>query len=216
MMMWPLPDDGFFGNADRRSTGNGDADVRLTHQIAERLAADERTRDQRVTVEVQNGVVILSGAVDDENAKLVAGVTARSVHGVRDVCDALVVRGPDGSSPSSPDRSLGLPDCADHTYHADPHRFAEIVAELLTEDRPVTASPWRGLRRPTKLILLILAAIGWGLLSMLMVWQGWIAVLAISMVAAMALTVLHRRAGRTGVPGRARRPHRAGPTDTDT
>jgi hypothetical protein len=213
MMMWPFPDDGFPGHADRRSTEHGDASLRLTHQVAERLAADERTRDQRITVEVQNGVVILTGAVDGADAKLVAGITARGVHGVRDVCDALLVRGSDGSSPDR--RSPGLPDGADQRNRADPHPFGEIVADLLTDDARVTGSRWVKLRRPIKLVLLVLAAIAWGLLSILMVWQGWVAVLAAIMVTAMAVTVLHRRARRIVVHGRARRPHRAGRTDTD-
>jgi hypothetical protein len=216
MMMWPFPDDGFSGSADSRSTASGDADARLARQVAERLAADERTRDRGITVQAQNAVVILTGVVDHEDAKLVAPVTARSTHGVRDVCDALVVRGPAGSTPASPDR--GSPDVlygADQSNHARPHRFAEIVAELLTEDNRATWRPAGGLRRSTRLVLLILAAVAWALLSMLMVWQGWIAVLAVSMVAAMALGVLHRRGRRIVVHGRARCPQRAGPTDTD-
>ena len=212
MVMWPFPDDAFSGNAGRRPTDSGDADVRLSQQVGERLAVDERTRHQRITVEAQNGVVILSGAVDSDDTKLLATVTARAVPGVRDVCNALLVRGPDGSTPV--ERSLSGPtDAADRSTHADPHRFAEIVADLLTEEPRVTRSPWGTLRRPTRLVLLFLAAVAWGLLSVLMVWQGWIAVLAVSMVLATALAVLHGRARRTGGDGRARRTHRAGPPD---
>ncbi len=213
MMMWPFPDDGFSGHAARRSTGSGDADVRLTREVAERLAADVRTRDQRITVQVQDGVVILTGALDDEDAKLVAAVTARSVAGVRDVCNALLVRGPDGATPPSPDRRP--PDQLDGADRAGPHLFGEIVADLLTEDTRATGNPWGPLRRSTRLVLLLLAAVAWGFLSMLMVWQGWIAVLGISVVAAMALTILHGRARRVADRGRARRAHRAGSTDTD-
>jgi osmotically-inducible protein OsmY len=67
------------------------ADVRLTYEVTQRLQADARTRDPRITVEVQNGVVIHDGTVGDTEVKQLAADTARDTPGVRDVCNALLM-----------------------------------------------------------------------------------------------------------------------------
>ncbi len=87
-MMWPMPDDGFYW-AGRRFSATDSPDVRLAFRVAERLPADARSR--RVTVEVQNRVVLLTGTVDTRATKEALGELARSIGGVADVCNALRV-----------------------------------------------------------------------------------------------------------------------------
>jgi hypothetical protein len=102
MMMWPWPDGDPFGGDGRRFPALDNPDVRLTYEVVRRLQADRRTRAARITVEVQNGVVILDGAVGDAEVKQLAADTARDTPGVRDVCDALRARAGRPESPGPP------------------------------------------------------------------------------------------------------------------
>jgi hypothetical protein len=91
-MMWPLPGDGWNFQGARRPGRGDDADVRLTYEVADALLGDERTRRQRVTVEVQNAVVLLSGTVQDQQTAEVVIAVVRQVPGVRDICNSLRTR----------------------------------------------------------------------------------------------------------------------------
>ncbi|SNY25618.1 BON domain-containing protein [Paractinoplanes atraurantiacus] len=68
------------------ATGSGDGLVRL----AEELLADPRIRGQ-ISLDLQNGVVILDGQVGTERARDRATALAWSAPGVTDVCNALTV-----------------------------------------------------------------------------------------------------------------------------
>jgi hypothetical protein len=141
-MMWPMPDDGFYW-AGRRFSATDSPDVRLAFRVAERLQADDRSR--RVTIEVQNRVVVLTGSVDSREARDDIAGTARGIDGVTDVCNALRVNGDD------------VPD-----------RFASIVAELQEPD------PARRLL-PSRLVLtmwLLAMVVLWAGLSVLLVRLG--------------------------------------------
>lgn len=89
MTPWPSPDDGS-GQPTRRPAPRADRDKTLADDVVSRLIQDERTRLQNIAVEVQNGVVILTGPVDTPELMFVAGGLAWQTPGVRDVCNALV------------------------------------------------------------------------------------------------------------------------------
>jgi hypothetical protein len=91
MLTWPTPDDGSFPPfpGDRQAPDGPDA--RLAHDVAGRIRAGDPAHRQRITVEVQNGVAILSGTVVSRTARRAAVAAALGVPGVRDVCDALAV-----------------------------------------------------------------------------------------------------------------------------
>jgi len=119
-MMWPWADGDPFATGGRRFPAMDNADVRLTYEVTQRLQADARTRDARITVEVQNGVAILDSTVGDIEVKQLAADTARDTPGVRDVCNALLAgadraenpRPPRCCQPSrrtAPDMSAGKP-----------------------------------------------------------------------------------------------------------
>ena len=104
MLTWPTPDDGSFPTfpGDRRPADGPDA--RLTHEVAARVRAGDPAHRQRITVEVQNGVAILSGTVVSSAARRAAVAAALGVPGVRDVCDALAV--PDEQAPPAGDLNV--------------------------------------------------------------------------------------------------------------
>ena len=64
----------------------------LKQQILEELKWDTRVDDAEVDVQVHNGVVILSGAVDSWAKRIAARDAALRVAGVRDVADEIQVR----------------------------------------------------------------------------------------------------------------------------
>ena len=74
----------------------GDADVLLTYQVIARIVGSPALRGERITVRVQNGVVILLGGVRSAGARREATDRARTVSGVEDICDRL-------TGPADPD-----------------------------------------------------------------------------------------------------------------
>jgi hypothetical protein len=118
MMMWPMPDDDRFFGGQQPQPGAGDPDVRLAFDVAQRLVTDERIGRQRIVLEVQHGVVLLTGSVDTPDTRELAGAVAREVPGVRDVSNAL------------------------HTVEGHTDEFQSIVATLADESpaRPPTPS----------------------------------------------------------------------------
>ncbi|MET0418901.1 MAG: BON domain-containing protein [Actinoplanes sp.] len=99
-----MPDDGAFYWAGRRFSATDSPDVRLAFRVAEQLGADDRSR--RVEVEVQNGVVLLSGTVDTREARDALAAAVRSVEGVTDLCNGLRVTRGEPALP--PDRFDGI------------------------------------------------------------------------------------------------------------
>lgn len=179
MMMWPLPDDGAFSDSWRRVSAAHDSDVGLSYEVADRLLGDDRIRYQRVTVTVQNRVVLLAGVVDTPALKQVVSDAAFGVSGVADVCNALRVREPGGSGT------------------ADDHQFQAMVAALQAGD-PLRGERLTEPRRGSALALwAIAAAILWAVLLILMVRFGWAGVAVSCVVAGLALTVIGGRALRT-------------------
>nr|WP_221383139.1 BON domain-containing protein [Actinoplanes polyasparticus] len=66
------------------------ADDRLADLAAEELSSDPRIRGSRLEISVQNGVVILQGELESEDAREAARRRAWSLPGIRDVCDVVI------------------------------------------------------------------------------------------------------------------------------
>lgn len=64
-------------------------DVRIAHWVTALLRDHPETRGAQIAVEVQNGVVLLSGTVNSSDVRRWAGDLARLAAGTRDVCNML-------------------------------------------------------------------------------------------------------------------------------
>lgn len=142
------------------------SDADLGRLIAETLAADERFRRQPVAVQVQNGVAILTGRVDNPEVYDALVAQVRELPGVRDVCDGLLIA--DGEARLRAAR-----------------QFGELAARLAVApaDRPVRRGPRAGvalLAVPATIVLIEIA--------------GWLAILfAVGLLALAADLLLRRR-----------------------
>jgi osmotically-inducible protein OsmY len=83
---------GCAGTATSRSTGTYIDDKTISTQVVAKLAADPATKATQIQVETYNGVVQLSGFVDTKESIPKAEEIARSVEGVKDVKNNLVLR----------------------------------------------------------------------------------------------------------------------------
>jgi len=75
-----------------RSTGTYVDDKVIASKVKTELITNEETKARNIEVEVYRGVVQLSGFVETERSKEVAGDVARRVDGVVDVKNNLIVR----------------------------------------------------------------------------------------------------------------------------
>lgn len=166
MMMWPWPDD-WPVPRDGRLPHDEDPDERLARQITAGLLIDDRTRRQRIAVEVQNRVVLLRGVVDTGPTREAATTVVRSVPGVRDICNGLRTR------VSGPD---------------DDEEFDEIVGDLddLTAGRP--AGP-HGRSGVPLILLLAMVCLPVGALAAAF---GPVAMTGAGLAAAVAVVLIHR------------------------
>nr|WP_221383251.1 BON domain-containing protein [Actinoplanes polyasparticus] len=171
--MWPFPDDGSFSSDRRRFPATDSPDVRLAYRVAEALLSDERIRHQRVAVEVQNRVVLLSGSVDSNSSKQAAGDAAGSITGVADICNTLRVT--DDSEPLA--EGAG--------------EFQRMVAEW---DEPEPPGGGR-LTKPHRSMVLwsVLAAGTWLVLTLLIVTSQWTGVALTCVAIGLILAVVNRR-----------------------
>jgi hypothetical protein len=186
MMIWPIPDEPFHRRDPREAL-----DVQLACRVAEALAADSRVRRQGVTIEVQNGVVMLTGAVDGPQARAAIVAAARDVSGVRDVCNALRLKD-DGSAA----RDAEFDGTTMTTDSAD--AFGEIAARLASGD----PEEQKGGRVSTVVLVCLLMAII-VLLAVLIGMFGWPAILIGCAVAATIVEMRRSRRRREGKrPGR--------------
>ena len=74
------------------STGEVIDDSVITGKVKSALIADSTTKAHQINVETKDGVVQLSGFVDNANAKSAATNVAKSVTGVKDVKNELSVK----------------------------------------------------------------------------------------------------------------------------
>ena len=196
MMMWPFPDDGSFTRGRSGFPAADDPDVRLTYAVADRLLSDSRIRHQRVTVEVQNRVVLLGGTVDSRSAGKATVEAARGVAGVVDVCNGLRVTGTStAEDPASAGQDRTTPATADDDL------FEGIVEGLRITD-PRESGLRSSASRHRWVLWGALAAIVWALLSVLMVVSGWAALAVGCALVGLAFTLVRpRRSGRrNGLP----------------
>src|SRR5688572_18553829 len=66
-------------------------DAGITTNVKTKLAADDTVKAYQVDVDTRNGVVTLTGTVDNPAAKEQAIVIVRQTDGVRDVIDRIVI-----------------------------------------------------------------------------------------------------------------------------
>ena len=71
--------------------GSLTVDQRLTQAVTRALFDSPAVTGGVVDLCVQNGVAILRGTIESDDARAAAVAAAVSVPGVRDICDALVV-----------------------------------------------------------------------------------------------------------------------------
>ena len=81
------------GGETRRSTGTYLDDKSISTRVNAALARDPVAKATQVQVETYEGVVQLSGFVDSEENKQRSEELARSIEGVREVQNNIVVRG---------------------------------------------------------------------------------------------------------------------------
>jgi len=77
---------------ERRSAGEAIDDSVITAKVKAALIADKDVKAHEVNVETREGVVQLSGFVDNATAKSTAAQVARGVSGVKDVKNDLQVK----------------------------------------------------------------------------------------------------------------------------
>jgi osmotically-inducible protein OsmY len=73
------------------SVACGQSDAGITTKVKARLAADTTVKAIQINVDTNNGVVTLSGTVNNEAAKTQAVALARGTDGVADVVDNITV-----------------------------------------------------------------------------------------------------------------------------
>jgi hypothetical protein len=81
----------YAGHRGRGPKGYRRADERIWEEVNERLTEDDRVNATDIEVKVENGVVTLTGRVDNRYEKRRAEDIADSVRGVHDVMNALRV-----------------------------------------------------------------------------------------------------------------------------
>jgi hyperosmotically inducible protein len=84
------------------------SDAAVTGLVKAKLAADLTVPAYRIDVDTTNGVVTLTGNLDDIVAKERALQTAQETRGVKQVVDMIAIRRPDGTGDApSPGRTIG-------------------------------------------------------------------------------------------------------------
>jgi hypothetical protein len=82
----------FSGCSDNRSVYSPVARAGSTSDIKDKLATTQALRHKNIQVNTENGKNILSGVVDTQKEKYLAGSVARSVQGSGIVVNQLVVK----------------------------------------------------------------------------------------------------------------------------
>ena len=90
MKYLPFPDDPpwWLPPSDNPEPGS---DLHLALAVIDRLRAVRHLRDQQITVQAQNKVVILEGTVSSAELRTLAGARAWETPDVFDVCNRLLV-----------------------------------------------------------------------------------------------------------------------------
>lgn len=178
-MMWPIPDDDPNRWDRQKFPQRSTRDVRLAFQVIAELSGDARVSDQPIAVQVQNGVVVLTGEVDASETKEMIGDTVRRLDGVNDVCNTLRVSAADN-------RPVAL--------QAEEQLFQDIVARLAIPE----SSPGVGFASDRRIrpFMVFLALALWVALTILTVWLAWPGVLIAVIVTTTIAGLLRRRTKR--------------------
>lgn len=109
-------------------TGLSDSWITSKTKIA--LFADERVKGRQVHVETQNGVVMLRGKVDSNEAKAAAADVSKGIEGVKDVKNELQVVAPsERAAVNADDRQISK--SVEDRFKQDPQlRNAKIEAKV--------------------------------------------------------------------------------------
>lgn len=75
-----------------RETKQAASDSAITSKIKSKYLIEKNFKSFKVSVETKDGIVVLSGFVDDQATKTRAGQIAASVKGVKSVSNGLVVK----------------------------------------------------------------------------------------------------------------------------
>lgn len=107
----------------------GQTDAGITTNVKSRLAADDTVKAYQVDVDTRNGVVTLTGNVDNPAAKGMAVQLARDTDGVRDVIDQITVN-ETAATTGRIEGDIDAPDVdvdVDDNIEADARRGAEAT-----------------------------------------------------------------------------------------
>lgn len=158
-------------------------DARLAQRIAALLRVHPQTRGARVTVEVQNGVVLLAGTVESTLLKQAVGDLARATGGVRDVCNMMSAVHAD----ERPMTLQGEPAVVGFAGESDSddisRRFDFIMARSFARAPVPRPRFWAAVFAG--------ASAGWWLLVILVMSVGWPGAVIGCMGAAAALRIFH-------------------------
>lgn len=83
---------GAFANETGTKSEQPVADTVITTKVKAELAQDDQTKAHQINVTTKNGVVKLSGAVDNATAKQKAEADAKMIEGVLSVDNQLTVK----------------------------------------------------------------------------------------------------------------------------
>jgi hypothetical protein len=93
-------------------------DVQITTQVQGQIAAENALRDLPIQVQSVNGIVTLSGSVDDDAARELAANAAAQVTGVKTVVNNLVVQPERAAAPAPEQYRAPAPAPVHHTRHS--------------------------------------------------------------------------------------------------
>lgn len=179
MAAWHGPDGEPF-RKQRSASLQATLDARLAQRVAERLRTHPRARRVPTSVQLQNGVSSLSGAVDAAEVRRPAGRTAAATEGVRDVCNML-------SAPRSGERLTAVP------LEQGLVAGSDTGATAPRSDHIATGSGFAESPAPPstdhRIVLVARIASAWWLLCVLITALGWTAVLIGCVGAALVLKV---------------------------
>jgi BON domain-containing protein len=97
------PPPGDQGKTPKAGMGGSIRDVEITSLVERRLAADSLTSSANIKVKTEQGVVTLTGEVDNEETKRKAQEVAKAVLGVNEVRNGITV----GKGPIEPKKPGG-------------------------------------------------------------------------------------------------------------
>ena len=103
-------------------------DPELQQQVLQELKWDPRVDETEVGVQVEKGIVTLTGAISSYAKRIAAVQAAHRVHGVLDVADDLEVEIPSRDRPSDPDIAQAVRDALHWHSFVDERNIRSTVS----------------------------------------------------------------------------------------